>query len=275
MLIAIYYVSWIGYSLLFGRIFKLDLDWSNPLFYLFLVVSILIGFILSCLTILIMTDLLSRVRKNKGYENKFNHYFAKSLLRLVNHLLRVKTHVTGYENVPADNKFVLVSNHQDNFDIMVYLPVFKDHPISFIAKEALFKAPIVGIWIGALGNVPISRFADRAAAEAIVTGIKRYKSGVPFGIFPEGKRSYGNEMIEFKAGAFKLAMKSKADILIGTVYDVHLCSKKKLYQRKDVYVHFLPVLRYDEYKDMKSQELSDHVKSLIQIQLDAFQKAKQ
>lgn len=275
MVITIFYMSLVGYTILFGWIFKLDFDFSNPLFYLLGLLSLLIGLILAVITILLLTDGLSRIRKNKGFQNKFNHHFAKNLLSLMNHLLRVKIHVSGYENVPKDNKFVLVSNHQDNFDIMVYLPVFKDHPISFIAKESLFKAPIVGTWIGALGNVPISRFADRAAAEAIINGIKRYKSGVPFGIFPEGKRSFGNEMIEFKAGAFKLAMKSKADILIGVLYDVHLCSKKKLYQRKDVYVHFLPILQYETYKDMKSQELSEYVKSLIQEQLDKFEKANQ
>lgn len=274
MVIAIFYASIIGYTVLFGWIFNLDFDFSNPLFYVFALLSLLIGIILAVVNILLMTDGLSRIRKNKGFENKFNHYYAKSLLELMNHLFRIKTHVSGYENVPKDNKFVLISNHQDNFDIMVYLPVFKDHPISFIAKESLFKAPIVGTWIGALGNVPISRFADRAAAEAIINGIKRYKSGVPFGIFPEGKRSFGNEMIEFKAGAFKLAMKPKADMLIGVLYDVHKASKKKFYQKLDVYVHFLPLLKYEEYKDMKSQELSEHVKSLIQAQLDEFDKAK-
>ena len=274
MVIGIFYVSIIGYTVLFGWILNQNFDFSSPLFYILALLSLIIAIILGVVNVLLTTRILTFFRKNKGFDNKFNHYYAKGLLQLVNYIFRIKTHVSGYENVPKDNNFVLISNHQDNFDIMVYLPVFKDHPISFIAKEALFKAPIVGAWIGFLGNVPISRFADRAAAEAIINGIKRYKSGVPFGIFPEGKRSFGNEMIEFKAGAFKLAMKPKADILIGVLYDVHKASKKKFYQKLDVYVHFLPVLKYEEYKHMKSQELSEHVKSLIQAQLDVFNEAK-
>ncbi len=273
MMTLLFYLSYVGYAALFTILFNLDFDFSNPLFYLLSIVILIISFILAFINILLFTDILARIRKNKGYDNKFNHYFSKSLLRFINHLARVKIKVTGYENVPKDNKFVLMGNHQDNFDIMVYLTTFKDHPINFIAKESLFKAPIIGLWIKALGNIPISKFADRQAAEAIINGIKRYKSGNPVAIFPEGKRSFGNELIEFKPGAFKLAMKSKADLLIGVLYDVYKIPKTAFYKQKKVYVHFLPVLKHEDYKHMKSQELSTHVKGLIQEQLDKFKEA--
>ncbi len=273
MPLTILYISWLGYGYLFFNIFNIDIDFANPLNYVFVLLAIIISFLLSAFNILFLTEILGRLRKNKGFTNKFNHRFAIGLLDIVNHFFRVKTTVSGYENVPKDNKFVLISNHQDNFDIMTYFPVFKDHPISFIAKEALFKTPIIGRWIGMLGNVPIGRFADRAAAVAIINGIKRYKEDIPMGIFPEGKRSFGNEMIEFKPGAFKLAMKPKADILLGVLYDTHTVPKKPIYRKKKIYVHFLPVIKYGDYQHMKSQELSEHCKALIQTQLNEFKKA--
>lgn len=270
MMTTFYYFFLILYTYLFSLLFNIKLDFTNPFFYLLGVVSLLISFVLSIFTVLVFTDLLSRLRQHKGTQNRFNHYFSKSLMRLVCHLLRIKVITTGYENVPKDNKFVFMGNHQSNIDIMVYLPVFKDHPVNFIAKQSLFKAPFIGLWISSLGNIPIPKFADRAAAEAIIKGIKRYKEGNPMAIFPEGKRSFQNELIDFKPGAFKLAMKAKADILLGVLYDAHKVAKTKFYKTKKVYVHFLKVVPYEEYKEMKSIELSDHVRTLIQAQLDVF-----
>lgn len=273
MMMALFYISFILFTGLFGWIFNLDFVFTNPWFYLLALASMVIGYVLAFIFVLLFTDILARIRQNKGPNNKFNHYFSKSLMRLATHLMRVKVIITGYENVPKDNKFVFMGNHQSNIDIMVYLPAFKDHQINFIAKEALFKAPIIGLWIKCLGNIPISKSADRAAAEAIINGIKRYKSGSPMGIFPEGKRSFQNELIEFKPGAFKLAMKSKADILIGVLYDACKVANTPFLKTKKVYIKFLPVLPYEDYKDMKSVELSEHVKGIIQKQLDIFEKS--
>jgi 1-acyl-sn-glycerol-3-phosphate acyltransferase len=243
-------------------------------FYLLGLASLLIGFILAFSSILMIVSILGEFRKGKPYDNKFNHDFAKSLLRLALHIARIKVTVTGMENMPKDNKFVFVSNHQENYDIMILLPTFKDHPICFIAKEPLFKAPIIGKWIGLLGNVPIGREADREAAMSIITGIKRYKAGVPFGIFPEGKRSFSNEMIEFKPGALKLAMKPKADILIGTLYDGPVIFKRFPWKRYDIRVHIHPLLKYEDYKDLNSHELSDKIKAVIQEKIDEFNEMK-
>lgn len=273
MALILLYTSLLGYGFLFINIFNVTLDFANPLNYLFIVLTILISIVLSSLHIVLATTLVVVFRKNKGYEDVFNQHFAKSLLRMVNHIFRVKVKVTGYENVPDNNNFVLISNHQDNFDIMVYLPVFRDLPVCFIAKEALFKLPVLGKYIEMLGNVPIGKFADRAAAEAIVNGIKRVKAGYPMAIFPEGKRSFGNELIDFKPGAFKLAIKPKADILVGVLYNTHIVPKTPLWKRKKIYVHFLPLIKYEDYQHMKSQELSENVKGLIQTQLNEFKKA--
>lgn len=47
-------------------------------------------------------------------------------------------------------------------------------------------------------------------AQTIIDGIKQLKAGINMVIFPEGTRSKGAPVGEFKAGSFKLATKSKA-----------------------------------------------------------------
>lgn len=270
MFILSFYVFMLIYIYLFGLLFQLDFNsFDKPLFYVLGIITLLLSWFISFLTQLFFIYLWGKIReKDADPFNMLNHRFGIALLQLGAHLLGIKTIVTGKENIPKGN-FVLIGNHQENYDIIILKPIFKNHPINFIAKEALFKTPIIGRWIGLLGSVPISKYADRSAAESIVKAIKKVKLGIPFGIFPEGKRSFSNEMIDFKPGAFKLAMKPKADILIVTLYDISSVNLIPYLPNK-TYVHFHPVLPYEEYKDLSSQELSNKVKNIIQERLNQF-----
>lgn len=270
MFIISYYLFMVFYAYIFTLIFNVDFsNFTNPWLYILSIVSLLLGVVFSFITQIAITHFVGILRKNKGNANKFNHKFGNSLLRLGLHLMRVKVVVTGRENIPKEN-FILVGNHQENYDILVLKPIFNDHPLSFIAKEALSRLPIFGRWISILGSVFISRDADRSAAESIIKGIRNYKSGMSMGIFPEGKRAFGNELIPFKPGAFKLAMRPKADILVVTQYDICKIFKKFPWRRLRVYVHIHPIIKYEDYEGMISQEVSEMVREQIQNQLDIF-----
>lgn len=271
MFIFIYYIVALVYGYLFTILFGVQFtDYTNPFTYILTLAALLIAFILSFATILLILIALAPFRKNKPYANKFNHNLINSVMEFALHLFRVKVTATGLENIPRDKNFVLVGNHEENWDIVVLKPLFKGITINFIAKEALSNVPILGPWITLLGSIYISRGADRSAAESIVKGIKQIRQGTSIGVFPEGKRSFGNELIDFKAGAFKLAMKPEADLLIATQYNTCTIFKKIPWKRYHVYVHILPLFPFEEYKGKKSHEVSDIVKSRIQNQLDIF-----
>jgi len=57
----------------------------------------------------------------------------------------------------------------------------------------------------------------RKSAAAIIEGVKIIKAGHSLVIFPEGTRSKGGPLGEFKAGSFKLATKSNAPIVPITI----------------------------------------------------------
>lgn len=271
----IYYIITLLYTFLFSMIFGVDFtEYTSVSTYLLTIVSFVIGLILAFVTVILFLSLFYWVRKKKPYDNKFNHRFINSILQLALHLMRVKLTVTGRENIPTDKNFVMVGNHQENYDVIILKVIFKDKILNFIAKEALSKVPVLGNWIVLLGNIFISRDADRSAAESIVKGIKQVRKGTNMGIFPEGRRSFGNDLIDFKAGAFKLAMKPKADILIVTQYDVCTIFKKVPWKRYDVRVHISPLYTYEEYQGMNSHEISAHVKGIINDQLDKFKAMK-
>ncbi len=272
MLIGLYYLLAIVYTYLLSLLVNVDYtNLANVWLYVSLLGLFILSILLSFATVIFIIYLLGLIRTKSDYKNKLNHTLANAILRLGLHLMRVKVIVTGKENIPEEN-FVLVANHQENYDIIILKPIFKDHIINFIAKEALTRLPIFGRWISLLGNVFISREADRSAAESIIKGIRNYKDGISMGIFPEGKRAFGNEMIAFKPGAFKLAMKPKAPLLVATQYNVCKIFKSVPWKRYRVYVHIHPVIMPEDYEGKKSQEISVEVKEMIQSQLDEFKR---
>ncbi len=274
MYIVNFYFFWIVFTSLFSYLFGIiDSGFDSVWPYLLLILFIIVSLALSLYTQLVIMWIWGKFRKNKDTLNMCNHRYTNSVLKLAQHLLRLNVIVSGEENIP-EGKFIFVGNHQENFDIIALKPIFKNHPLNFIGKVSLFKMPFLGVWMYIIGNIPIGKNADRAAAESIIKGIKNYKHGHSVGIFPEGKRSFSNEMIDFKAGAFKLAMKPKADILIGTLYNLDKIFKTYPYKRHKGYIHISPVLKYEDYKDLNSIELSAKVKAIIQKQLDEFKKTR-
>lgn len=122
----------------------------------------------------------------------------------------------GLENIPKNQTVLFVSNHQSNFDIPLLMGAI-DIPKGFIAKKELEKWPIISTWMKYLNCIFMDRDNLRKSAQSIVEGINLLKGGYSMVIFPEGTRSKGKPVEEFKAGSFKLATKSKCPIIPLTI----------------------------------------------------------
>lgn len=140
-----------------------------------------------------------------AYTQKVAHAWANSLLRLAG----VKVRMTGQEHIPADQPVVFIANHQGNFDVPILLGKI-DKPKAFISKIEVNKIPIVNVWMNLMGCVMIDRKDRRQSLKAIRAGIDTIKDGQSIIIFPEGTRSKGGPVAEFKAGSFTLATSSGA-----------------------------------------------------------------
>ena len=123
--------------------------------------------------------------------------------------------VHGLENIP-EGPVLFGSNHQSNMDIAIICG-FIDKPKGFIAKKELKKLPLINKWITLAGSIYLDRENPRKSMEGILEGIKTLKNGHSLVVFPEGTRSRGDKMGEFKSGSFKLATKSKVPIVPLTI----------------------------------------------------------
>lgn len=131
----------------------------------------------------------------------------------------VEVEVEGLEHIPKDRNVLFVGNHLSNFDFLVLLACL-NVPVGFIAKVELKKIPLVSTWMEYIHCLFMDRSDMKQQMQIILQGIKELKEGYNLIVFPEGTRSKTGKMLEFKAGTFKLATKSKVPIvpftLIGT-----------------------------------------------------------
>ena len=120
--------------------------------------------------------------------------------------------VVGLENIPQE-PVVFVANHQGYFDIPLLLTSL-DKPHGMVAKEAIGKLPIICDWMRLLGCVFIDRSNARQSVAALGEAAQRLTQDKrSFIIFPEGTRSKGGPVGEFKSGGFKIAFKAGVPVL--------------------------------------------------------------
>jgi 1-acyl-sn-glycerol-3-phosphate acyltransferase len=108
-------------------------------------------------------------------------------------LFRVK--VIGAENENSVNltNTVVCANHMSNWDPVILACVTKN-PVSFMGKAELFKIPVLGFILRAVGAFPINRGTGDIAA--IKMTIDTLKNGSNICLFPQGTRCMGKDPAE-------------------------------------------------------------------------------
>lgn len=121
-----------------------------------------------------------------------------------------KLEIEGIENVPREGGIIVVANHVSLLDPII-LGVALNRPVYFMAKEELFKNPVLGFVISRLNAFPVRRGSvDRRAIER---GLALLREGKVLGMFPEGKRSKDGLLSEPHHGPTTFAYKTGAPIL--------------------------------------------------------------
>lgn len=178
-------------------------------------------------------------------------------------LLRVKIEFKGMEKFPNE-PFVLVSNHISNFDPVVVLAKVKGRKIAFISKPSNFKIPVAGPYTHNAGFLAI----DRENAMRAMRTIKRASELVVseqmiMGIYPEGTRSKTGELLEFKEGAFLLAKRANAPVVVVTTKGTNQIAKNKIFKSTKVELDVIEVIDKETVNHSKLSDLSAHVRESI------------
>lgn len=129
---------------------------------------------------------------------------------------RSKVEIVGSEFLPKDKAVLFIANHQSDFDIPLLLG-FIDKPMGFIAKKELEKVPMISTWMKKIKCVFIDRKNPRDGIKGLNRAFDNVKNNHSMVLFPEGTRSKGPKMGEFKRASLKLALKSNVVIVPLTI----------------------------------------------------------
>jgi 1-acyl-sn-glycerol-3-phosphate acyltransferase len=154
----------------------------------------------------------------------------------------IDLHVHGRDDIPRDETFVVMSNHQSLFDIPMLFQALRPMTLRMVAKTELYKIPVFGRTLTIAEFVELDRSDKGRARESLALAQRRLKSGINVWIAPEGTRSPTGRLAPFKGGGFKLALDTGARILPVTIEGTrHVMAAKaatvRRGERVDVTIH--------------------------------------
>lgn len=129
----------------------------------------------------------------------------------------------GLEHIDNTRGGLLLLNHQSYLDPLL-AAVLMRRPVAFLARDSLFRVPLLGALLRRTYVIPISRQAVRSGS--IRDAIQRLEEGHLVGIFPEGTRSSGNDVQTFRPGF--LAMVRRTNL---PVYPVAIAGADRVFPR--------------------------------------------
>lgn len=177
----------------------------------------------------------------------------------------IRAVVRGREHVEPGRRYVILSNHQSQFDIPV-LVTSLGVPYRWVIKKELRSIPLFGHALAASRNVFIDRSDGTSAMESIREGVARLPEGTGILFFPEGTRSRTNEMLPFKKGAFIAAKDSGLPILPVTVNGSRRCLPKgsAVFHSGTIEVIIHPPIGHGAVESEPLEEVMERTRKVIQ-----------
>ena len=207
---------------------------------------------------------LVHMSKSDKYTWKEKYDFLRQITVAANRAGRVTIDAHGEENLPEKDGYILYPNHQGMFDALAIMES-DPHPFSIVMKKEVKDIFFLKQVFAMVGAIPIDREDVRQSMQVILQVAKEVSEGRNFIIFAEGTRSRnGNELLPFKGGSFKSAMRAKAPIVPVALIDSYVPFDRNTNRKTTVQVHFLKPICYEEYKNMKSTEIAEEVRSRIE-----------
>ena len=190
------------------------------------------------------------------------------ILRLAVNGGNIDLKVTGLENIPQEEAFMMYANHQGMFDVLAIASTC-DVPLGAVLKKELYDVPFLHQIALCTKSYAMDREDVRQSLTVIQNVTEEVKNGRNYLIFPEGTRSkLGNQMLDFHGGSFRCATKSKCTILPVALIDCFKVLDQKGSAPVTVQIHYLKPIAYEEYAGLKPAEVAALVKQRIQEKID-------
>ena len=176
------------------------------------------------------------------------------------HLAGVRVRAEGLENIPA-GVCIFAANHVSNLDPPAAL-IGVPRRISYLAKQEIFKVPIVRTALRLGKIVPVNRANTEEAIASIDRASVILREGISFFVFPEGKRSRDGQLLPFKKGTFIMAIEARVPVVPVSI----LGSRERMPKGRLSTVPGEIVLRFGPPIDSKGYSVDQRDELLARVQ---------
>ncbi len=179
----------------------------------------------------------------------------------------VRSVARGVDRLPAGN-FVLVLNHQSNFDVMVLFRHVHRH-MRFVAKAQLRKLPVFGFAAEKAGNIFVDRDGGGGDKSKLHEAAKKVREQVSVCFFAEGTRSDDGQLRPFKKGAAIMALEAQVPLVPAAIAGTHRILEKGsaiIHARPAALVVGTPIVTAGlslDARDELTQRAHDEVRGLL------------
>lgn len=186
-----------------------------------------------------------------------------------------KIEISGEENLPEQGPYVLAPNHYSEFDpLVVSVAVWRlGRAPRFMAKESLFRIPVVGWVLRVTGMIPVPRAASSVGAKHTLDTAKllvERDAGII--VYPEGTLTRDPDMwpMRGKTGAARLALAGDIPLIPVAHWGVQKIlpryGKLSLWPlRKPVTLVFGPALQIDEQARAHPHQTTEQTRVTAQL----------
>lgn len=186
-------------------------------------------------------------------------------------ILGIKVRVEGLESMSSEPS-VLMVNHQSNLDAFFMGSMYPRNTV-VLAKREMLKVPLFGIILLASDNILVDREDASGAKKAVTDATNAIKKrGRHLWIFPEGTRSKGKGLGEFKKGAFIMAIAAQAPIVPIVNQDMgHLVNpEKRILKGGTHHVKVLPAIPTKGLRFRDADRLIQELTQLYHREMESF-----
>lgn len=207
-------------------------------------------------------------KKASKFSEEKRYALLKKITVHANRGGRVKIEAYGVENIPDQDGFIFYPNHQGLFDVLAFVESCP-RPFSVVMKKEVENVIFLKQVFQIMQAKALDRSDIRQGMRVMADVTKEVEDGRNYLIFAEGTRSKaGNQLLDFKGGSFKAAMKAKCPIVPVAVIDAYQAFDTNSITPVTVQLHYLSPILYEEYQKLKSTEIAELVKERIQSTID-------
>lgn len=126
----------------------------------------------------------------------------------------------GREILERHRPCVVVANHTSNMDIWALIATVPD-PFLLPAKASIFRIPMIGATMRAMGMVPLQRTGTQRDIREVERMTAWFERAAVLCFYPEGTRSPNGRLRTFKKGAFVTAIRHGVPVVPVAIEGAH------------------------------------------------------